>query len=114
MSVSVVGACIHKARRTACQTEPEECSNRCEGGCGAAMEFTVKENDVDAGVQQKEMEKKHRTSTVQKLLREKGREDNGHTLLIIIKELRSSKNFYFGLETFRKEKKAIIALFVTS
>ena len=57
MSVSVVGACVHKARRTACQTEPQECSNRCEGGCGAAMELTVKEHDVDSGVQQKEMEK---------------------------------------------------------
>lgn len=56
MSVSVVGACIHK-RRTACQTEPQECLTRCEGGCGGAMELTVKEHDVDSGVQQKEMEK---------------------------------------------------------
>lgn len=43
-------------------------------------------------------------------------EDNGYPLLIIKKKkrLNSSKKFYFGLETFRKEKKAIIALFVTS
>ena len=57
MSVGVVGAGIHKARRTVCQTKPQECSNRCEGGCGAAMELTVKEHDVDSGVQQKEREK---------------------------------------------------------
>lgn len=44
-------------------------------------------------------------------------EYNGRNLLIIIiiKKVNHSKNFYFGLETFRKEgKKAVIALFVTS
>lgn len=57
MSVSV-GACIHKARRTACQAKPQECSNRCEGGCGTAMELTVKQHDVVSGEKQKKMEKK--------------------------------------------------------
>lgn len=35
-------------------------------------------------------------------------EYNGHTLLliIIIKKVNRSKNSYFGLETFRKEKKS--------
>lgn len=58
MSLGIVGACARKAGGTARQTEPQECSNRCEGGCGAAVELTVRGHDVDFVVQQKEMEKK--------------------------------------------------------
>lgn len=57
VSLGIVGACARKAGGTARQTEPQECSNRCEGGCEAAVELTVRGHDVDFVVQQKEMEK---------------------------------------------------------
>lgn len=57
MSLGVVGACAQKARGAAHQTGPQECSNRCERGCGAAVELIVKEYDVDFVAQLKEMEK---------------------------------------------------------
>lgn len=58
----MVGACVQKARGAACQTETQECSNRCERGHGTTVELTVREYDVDFVVQQKEMEKSHSIS----------------------------------------------------
>lgn len=43
VSLGMVGARVQKAREAACQTEPQECSNRCERGCGAAVELTARE-----------------------------------------------------------------------
>lgn len=60
----MVAACVQKAREAACQTETQECSNRCQRGHGTAVELTVGEYDVDFVVQQKEIEKSHSISTV--------------------------------------------------
>lgn len=57
MSLAMVGACVQKAKEAACQSEPQECPNRYKRGCGAAVELTGREYDVDCVAQQKEVGK---------------------------------------------------------
>lgn len=62
------------------------CSNRCEGGCGAATDLTVKEHDVDSGVLQNKIKK--RTN-----------KQNNRT-----KQQKNPKQTNLGLQQFKSDK----------